>query len=295
MNLQAGNHPYKLRFDDFFVWRCETGIYFSGGDEISFEGVTEFIGNGPTGAMNFPFSNFMRVVFTDLRCYSEASYTSPQAILFSSSGLAEVVVLKGDFGTAAGGSRAAHTTSSIRINSTALITRMTLEDCLFADPTLLNGTILGGYFAMLKYNRTAGDHRLHLRGNAIIKSQTSVAVAGSAIQMTPITAAYKLPTDGWMRERGFAVEVASGQAVTFSADVRKSATYNGAAPRLLVRANPVLGITADTVLDTHTAAVDTWETLTGTTSAVTGDGILRFVVDCDGTAGSVYVDTLEAS
>jgi hypothetical protein len=59
---------------------------------------------------------------------------------------------------------------------------------------------------------------------------------------------------------------------------------------LIVRKHPALGITADTVLDTHTAAAGTWEQLTGTTATVTADGVLEFIVDCDGTAGWVNVD-----
>lgn len=38
-----------------------------------------------------------------------------------------------------------------------------------------------------------------------------------------------------------------------------------------------------------------WEALTGTTAAVTADGVLEFVVDCDGTAGNLFVDTFSAT
>jgi hypothetical protein len=80
--------------------------------------------------------------------------------------------------------------------------------------------------------------------------------------------------------------------VTVSVYTRKSTSYNGAEPRLIVRANPALGANfdSDTVLDTHTAAVDTWEQLSGTTASVTDDGLLEFIVDCDGTVGFVNVD-----
>ena len=44
-------------------------------------------------------------------------------------------------------------------------------------------------------------------------------------------------------------------------------------------------------LDTHTAAVDTWEQLSGTTDAVTDEAVLEFCVTCNGTiAGFVNND-----
>jgi hypothetical protein len=89
--------------------------------------------------------------------------------------------------------------------------------------------------------------------------------------------------------------VDDGGTITINAYVRKSATgdgaaYNGNQPRLIVRANPVAGITTDTVLDTMTVGTGTWEQLTGTTAAVDADGALEFYVDCDGTAGWINVD-----
>ena len=44
------------------------------------------------------------------------------------------------------------------------------------------------------------------------------------------------------------------------------------------------------MLDTMTAAVGTWEQLTGTTAAASQDGVFEFFVDLDGTAGWINVD-----
>jgi hypothetical protein len=78
--------------------------------------------------------------------------------------------------------------------------------------------------------------------------------------------------------------------VNISAYVRKSAAYTGSAPRLMQRANPAIGVLVDTVIDTHSAAADTWEQLSGTTAAASEDGVCEFFVDCDGALGIVYAD-----
>jgi hypothetical protein len=88
--------------------------------------------------------------------------------------------------------------------------------------------------------------------------------------------------------------VANGQTVTVTAYVNKSATYNGAQPRLIVRSNAALGITSNVVLATASGGTGSWLTLTGTTAAVTDDGVLEFYVDVDGTAGAVSVDDWSA-
>jgi hypothetical protein len=43
------------------------------------------------------------------------------------------------------------------------------------------------------------------------------------------------------------------------------------------------------------AAVSTWEQLTGTATAATADGVIEVVVDCDGSAGAIYVDDWAAA
>jgi hypothetical protein len=51
-----------------------------------------------------------------------------------------------------------------------------------------------------------------------------------------------------------------------------------------------MGILEDTVLDTMSVGLDSWEQLSGTTPEVTQDGCLEVVVDCDGSAGFINVD-----
>ena len=45
------------------------------------------------------------------------------------------------------------------------------------------------------------------------------------------------------------------------------------------------------MLDTATSAsIGAWEVLSGTTPTVTGNGVLEYYVDCDGSAGWISVD-----
>lgn len=72
-------------------------------------------------------------------------------------------------------------------------------------------------------------------------------------------------------------------------------TYSGNQPRLIVRRNTTVGITDDTVLDTAAAAAGNWEQLSGTTIAATHDGVMEFIIDCDGFEGWINVDDLTTS
>jgi hypothetical protein len=114
------------------------------------------------------------------------------------------------------------------------------------------------------------------------------------MKMSPNNASNKLQSIGPFG--GFKVAVGNGQTCTPTVYVYEDGSYNGARARLIVLRNDALGITADTVLDTATAASDAaWEVLTGTTAAVTDNGVLEFIVDCSGTAGNLFVDTFSAT
>lgn len=122
-----------------------------------------------------------------------------------------------------------------------------------------------------------------------VKRNTSVFnTAAPSIEMVPSSASKKLRS-GYVR-----AAVNNGESKSLSVYVRKSAAYNGAQPRFMVRRKGALGIAEDTVLDTMSVGADTWEQLSGLTDSVYADGVLEFYVDCDGTAGSVYVDDVAA-
>lgn len=135
-----------------------------------------------------------------------------------------------------------------------------------------------------KLNGTSGAHRAYKQFGFSASDQSVYRTASPSEQLNPNSASGKLPSGS--KKFG----VASGTTATVSVWVRKSATYNGNEPRLVVKRNIIAGITSDTVLATASGATNTWLELTGTTATVSDDCVLEVYVDCDGTAGTVNVD-----
>lgn len=156
------------------------------------------------------------------------------------------------------------------------------------------------YFASSKHQTSAGNYLTIVPYGRLSRDTVIFNTATPSLKMVPTSASYKLESANY--SHGAKIAVASGNTLTPAVYVRKSvvgdaggANYNGNQPRLIVKANPELGIAADAVLDTMTVAIGNWEQLTGTTAAVSADGALEFVVDCDGTAGWVNVDDWSVS
>jgi len=150
----------------------------------------------------------------------------------------------------------------------------------------------------VNHNRSNTDHRITWlskgigTGSAVNLTQTDATVYNTAApseKMTPMSASVKLPSSVKR------VAVSSGSTAAITVYVRKSATYNGAEPRLMMKRNDAVGVTALTVGDTMTAAVENWEQLSYTTPTPTGNGVLEFYVDCDGTVGYINVDDWSAT
>ena len=70
----------------------------------------------------------------------------------------------------------------------------------------------------------------------------------------------KVKADSTGANGGFKVQVANGQTCTPTVYVQEDGSYNGARARLILKRNDAMGIAADVVLDTATAASDgAWE------------------------------------
>ncbi len=182
--------------------------------------------------------------------------------------------------------------------SNALVSRV------FADNTILNGTNVyaavntmayGAFLSAQNFGQTANDNRTYIaNGSAtpgLIQSNTGTVYGSNTLseQMTPGSTTVKLVS------QSIFVECASGKAATPVIQVRKDGTYNGSAPRLILKRQDSMGVTIDTVLDTLSVGVNTWEALTGTTGLAPQKGIFEFVIDCDGTAGSAFVGDATAT
>jgi hypothetical protein len=76
--------------------------------------------------------------------------------------------------------------------------------------------------------------------------------------------------------------------------VQKNASYSGNAPRLVLRRQDSMGVTADTVLATFAGSSGTWVNMVGNSPAAPQDGIFEFYIDCDNNSlsnsAAIYVD-----
>lgn len=188
-----------------------------------------------------------------------------------------------------------HSTADLAVGSQGIY-RVDLNNTILGSATEVNTpTSLspGTFIASQKHDQTAGLHKTWIKAG-ILESDTTVVHSPStvSVKMTPNSAVFKLECMGI--HGPFKVPVASGQTVGISLYVAQSATYNGSRARLIQRRNDAIGLTSEVVLDTATSASDysggyQWEELTGTTAAVSADGTVEFIVDCDGTVGFLEV------
>lgn len=199
---------------------------------------------------------------------------------------------------------AAHTTADFDALGNVKQYEFTFINCTLASATEFSANFIdvatsvspGGWSFIARHRKdgTTNTHeKNYLARGTVAYETTTFRTAAPSEKLTPIggTGGYRrLPSS---RKR---VAVASGQTATVSAYVRKDGTYNGNAPRLILCANPALGIDNDTVLDTMTSGSGVWEQLTGSSSPVAEeDGVLECYVDCDGSAGNVFVDDWSAT
>jgi hypothetical protein len=203
------------------------------------------------------------------------------------------------------GIRNAHTYDVLPYGNTELL----LNNPAFGGSTsyVRYGSSATGLYNIVQcqnYDQTSGDHRTfinHIPGagsnGSIIQTDTSYyRTAAPSVKMTPTSATYKLGEIATMQ-----IPVASGANPTISVYLRKSASYNGNQPRLIVKRNDALGITADTVMATFAGGNDvdtppgTFSILSGQPGAVSASGVLEVYVDCDGTAGFVNMDDRSVS
>lgn len=93
----------------------------------------------------------------------------------------------------------------------------------------------------------------------------------------------------------FLVPVHSGHATTISAYLRYDSTYAGTLPQLIIAANAVIGVTAET--KTQAGSANTWEKLTLSSFTPTADGLVRVTVRANSThiLGKTFADTFAVS
>ena len=265
------------------AWRnLQTGISVaSSATNIVFDTGSAF-GNG---AGNIILNAHANITFRSWTLNGDTTFSTTVGVAFNS--LVYLMFFEScNFGTVSG-IKTAHTTGDISfLNAGGLVV---LRNTILASSTeIASQTSMPAAPASMivseKHDQTAGLHKRWERFGTAIIDTTTFRTASPAETLTPSNASFKF-NGSPMR---FAI--ANGTTATVTVYVNKSAAYNGAQPRLIVRANPAVGITADTVLATASGGTGSWLTLSGTTASVTDDGALEVYVDCDGTAGTVSID-----
>jgi len=145
-----------------------------------------------------------------------------------------------------------------------------------------------------KHDQVATAFKNFYRLGTIQADQTTRHTAsGYSWKMTPTSATNKLILPGPEDIDTFKVAVKANQAVTINVYVQKDGSYNGNAPRLVVIGRMIAGVDTDQIASLSVGA-STWEQLQVTVTP-TEDGWLEYYVDCDGTAGNIYVDDISIS
>jgi len=269
-------------FTNLFIWNNNgTGFSFkpNSGTVTCTNGV--IFGNSGVGLSISNGAVFGKYIFSNYNIYSNASV----GIYFGSTNMESILLNNCTIGPL-------NVIGDIQIASANTILGAVFNNCTFNSTLFLgNQTYLSQgdlYYGLLfnGVNGIASDNRAYFKYYTVQSDTTIYNNASPSERITPNSATIK------SRSSSKFVNLNSGDSSTISVYVRNSNTtpYAGNAPRLVLKQNNIIGVTADTVLATSSAANGTWTTLTGTISAVTNTGVAEVYVDCDGTAGWINVD-----
>ena len=295
INLLLGNAPSFGTILNCRVWRStgnNGGLSFTGpnqGVNLVIDGLVCF----GCATQGISATNAMSGTITFRNCVINAGTTLIQPIGFDfQRSMSDVIFENCTFGATN-----AHATADIRISNANTFVRAYLRNCLLASGTeVLSQTnmVPGAFISSQKHDQTAGLHKTWKDEGTLAIDTTISRTASPSLRMTPLSASTKLKSGTLVRR--FRIPVLSGQTATINAYVRESVVgdgtdYNGNRIRLVVERATALGISTDAVLATATIASEgAFELISGTTAAVTDNGVIEFFLDCDGTTGWVNID-----
>ena len=297
--LQIVNYKGDRTYSGFKMYRCNSyGAYL----QTHFDGITidssEFLGNSTNFAMAGGTSVQRRLIFTNCTFAGQTGNASTYGFNVLGTYALDYEFINCSFGVVSG-SNVAHTSGDINIANVGTpqaLVRIDIVNTNLASATEISGNTTmrnGSYIRAMKKDQTAGLHHTWVRQGQISPDTGTYKTASPALKLQPALSGEKL--ESAIKEKGALAPIDNGNTRTVSVWVRKNTGYTGAQPRLILRKNLAIGITLDTVLDTLSVGANTWEELTGTTNAADDDGFTEFIVDCDGTAGSVFVDDFSFS
>lgn len=240
--------------------------------------------------------------FPDWNVYScGASYTMPYPIALRSNSTSvwvhDLLFLGGVFNST-DSPYTTHTTSLVGLD----VTYSTGHNVRFrgsqfgtlALTNLFTGSLTQSDLCRVSASRYNGDdtHITSFTQRGTLEWESTVyRTAAPSIKLTPASASRKLESGDKH------IPLADGAtAKTINVYVRRTAAYNGNQPRLRIRRNDAIGqITEATLATAAIVADDTWTLVTASLPVTTDDGVAEVYVDCDGTAGSIYVDDWSVS
>jgi len=131
-------------------------------------------------------------------------------------------------------------------------------------------------------NGVVGSHESYTRLGKR-STDTTLSAGNVAEKLTPYSASDKFKSGSKY------VAIDNNNDVSIKVKVAVSNDYNGNSPRLMIKKNSSIGFTSDQVAYTFPKTTSYTEASI-TTPIVTGNGIIEFYVDCDGTVGSIFID-----
>jgi hypothetical protein len=183
-------------------------------------------------------------------------------------------------------------TADVSVRTTNNYVNAVFRNCLFNSTNKIVNTstmTYGSKIGSAKHQQTVGNHITYKPQGTVSLDSVIYRLSSPSARLTPNS------TTVGLRSEIKKTSVGIGKVATFSVYIRKSvvgdgANYNGSQPRLVLKADPSIGILSDTVLATASGVNGVWEKLTGTTIAPTDNGVLQIYVECDGTTGFCNID-----
>jgi hypothetical protein len=171
----------------------------------------------------------------------------------------------------------------------------------FSVTNLLNNSAIkiSRGISFTNYDQISGKNITYLSHGT---RETNISPANVGVVASPSEKLTPTSRDIKLNSSSKFVAVPEGMTISeISVYVRKStvadgAAYNGSEPRLILKANPSIGIYNDTLIHTEDEPAGSYYKLEGTGfSPATIHSVYEFYVDCDGTAGWIDVDSWSAT
>jgi hypothetical protein len=274
------------------VWRNAVSGFHSGSSVGSHLLIISAFGNLNNG-VQLVTANFSGTMVLTLTCNAGTTLTQPIGLAISSHPYNLIILKNCSFGATT-----THATADVSIGSGACA-YVYAKNCLFASATEVTG-----HTAMLDvplnpagvfsddHDQVSGAFKSWMKYGVTLRDSSIQDSSKDTYRMTPASASGKL-----RQQYPFEFRVEAGTTPTISAKVRCSsagdgATYNGNRPRLILMEDPCLGVNAPAVLATATSAANgAFETISAACPSLSRKGVIRVIVDCDGTAGWVNLAT----